>query len=113
MAELGADASKLHADVGAHAHKRGIERLFAVGTLSAAAVEAFGAQGEHFEDKAALIAALQSRLHSGVTCLIKGSHSAGMEQVVVDLKQAALKQAASKQGALKDRKPGEGTSHAA
>ena len=108
MAELGADTRLLHAAVGAHAQQRGIEQLFAVGPLSVAAVEAFGAHGEHFEDKAALIAALQSRLHSGVTCLIKGSHSAGMEQVVVALKQAALKP-----GTLKDHKPGEGTSHAA
>ena len=108
MAELGADTRLLHAAVGAHAQQRGIEHLFAVGPLSVAAVEAFGAHGEHFEDKAALIAALQSRLHSGVTCLIKGSHSAGMEQVVVALKQAALKP-----GTLKDHKPGEGTSHAA
>ena len=113
MAELGADARSLHAAVGAHAQQRGIEQVFAVGPLSVAAVAAFGAQGEHFEDKAALIGALQARLHSGVTCLIKGSHSAGMEQVVVELKQAALKQAALKQGALKDHKPGEGTSHAA
>jgi len=112
MAELGADARALHAEVGAHARKRGIEHLFAVGPLTAAAVEAFGAQGEHFENKPALIAALQSRLHSGVTCLIKGSHSAGMEQVAAELKQVALKQATSKHAASKDRQSGEGTSHA-
>jgi len=112
MAELGADACALHAEVGAHARKRGIEHLFAVGPLTAAAVEAFGAQGEHFENKPALIAALQSRLHSGVTCLIKGSHSAGMEQVAAELKQVALKQATSKHAASKDRQSGEGTSHA-
>jgi len=87
MAELGADARTLHADVGARARKRGIERLFAVGPLGVAAVEAFGMQGEHFDDKAALIAALQLRLHRGVTCLIKGSHSAGMEQVVAALRK--------------------------
>ena len=112
MAELGADACALHAEVGAHARKRGIEHLFAVGPLTTAAVEAFGAQGEHFENKPALIAALQSRLHSGVTCLIKGSHSAGMEQVVAELKQVALKQATSKHATSKDRQSGEGTSHA-
>jgi UDP-N-acetylmuramoyl-tripeptide--D-alanyl-D-alanine ligase len=107
MAELGADARALHASVGVHARQRGIEHLLAVGPLSAAAVEAFGARAELYEDKAALIAAMQSRLHSGATCLIKGSHSAGMEQVV-----AALKQVTLKENALKHRTQGEGTSNA-
>lgn len=81
MAELGPDAQALHAGVGARARERGIERLFAVGPLGAATVEAFGRNGEHFDDKQALIAALKPRLHGGVTLLIKGSRSAGMEVV--------------------------------
>ena len=87
MAELGADARALHAGVGTQAREHGIQHLFAVGTLSAAAVEAFGGNGEHFADKPSLIAALRSRLHAGVTCLVNGSHSAGMEQVVAELGQ--------------------------
>jgi UDP-N-acetylmuramoyl-tripeptide--D-alanyl-D-alanine ligase len=85
MAELGADARALHAGIGTRARERGVDRLFAVGPLGTATVEAFGAGGEHFEDKAALIAALQTQLHAGVTCLVKGSRSAGMEQVVAAL----------------------------
>jgi UDP-N-acetylmuramoyl-tripeptide--D-alanyl-D-alanine ligase len=85
MAELGTGARTLHAQVGRHAANRGIDRLLAVGPLSAAAVEAFGSNGEHFTDKASLIAALQARLHGGVTCLVKGSRSAAMEQVVAAL----------------------------
>ncbi|WP_108471918.1 UDP-N-acetylmuramoyl-tripeptide--D-alanyl-D-alanine ligase [Rhodanobacter thiooxydans] len=85
MAELGAEARALHAGIGERARARGIERLFAVGPLGAATVEAFGAGGEHFEDKAALVVVLQAQLHAGVTCLVKGSRSAGMEQVVVAL----------------------------
>ncbi len=85
MAELGPDARALHAGIGVRARERGVERLFAVGPLGVATVEAFGAGGEHFEDKAALIAVLQAQLHAGVTCLVKGSRSAGMEQVVVAL----------------------------
>ena len=85
MAELGPDARALHAGIGTHARERGVERLFAVGPLGAATVEAFGARGEHFNDKAALIAALQTQLHGGITCLVKGSRSAGMEQVVAAL----------------------------
>jgi UDP-N-acetylmuramoyl-tripeptide--D-alanyl-D-alanine ligase len=85
MAELGTDARALHAGIGERARMRGIDRLFAVGPLGAATVEAFGAGGEHFDDKAALIVALQAQLHAGVTCLVKGSRSAGMEQVVASL----------------------------
>jgi UDP-N-acetylmuramoyl-tripeptide--D-alanyl-D-alanine ligase len=85
MAELGAEARALHAGIGERASERGVDRLFAVGPLGVATVEAFGAGGEHFDDKAALIAALKSRVHAGVTCLVKGSRSAGMEQVVAAL----------------------------
>jgi len=85
MAELGADAKALHAGIGRRAHERGVDRLFAVGPLGVATVEAFGANAEHFSDKSALIAALRERLHAGVTCLVKGSRSAGMEQVVAAL----------------------------
>src|SRR5215469_1704877 len=55
MAELGDNTVALHAGIGEHARHRGIDRLFAVGPLSAAAVKAFGERGEHFADKAALI----------------------------------------------------------
>lgn len=88
MAELGKDARALHAAVGAQARASGIERLFAVGPLSVAAVEAFGAGGAHYADKASLVAALQAGLHGDVSCLVKGSHSAGMEQVVQALEHA-------------------------
>ncbi len=42
MAELGADAERLHAHIGALAKASGIHHLRAVGKLSRAAVEAFG-----------------------------------------------------------------------
>jgi UDP-N-acetylmuramoyl-tripeptide--D-alanyl-D-alanine ligase len=94
MAELGVDARALHAGVGRHARERGIQKLFAVGRLNAAAVEAFGEGGTHYADKVGLIDALRAQVHAGVTCLVKGSHSAGMEQVV-----AALKSGQPKEGA--------------
>lgn len=98
MAELGADARALHAGVGRHARERGIQKLFAVGPLNTAAVEAFGTGGAHYADKTTLIDALQAQWHAGITCLVKGSHSAGMEQVVA---------------ALKNWQPKEGAPHAA
>ncbi|WP_243042593.1 UDP-N-acetylmuramoyl-tripeptide--D-alanyl-D-alanine ligase [Dyella sedimenti] len=99
MAELGENAVALHAGIGEHARQRGIDRLFAVGPLSVAAVKAFGEHGEHFADKAALTAALKQQLHGGVTCLVKGSRSSGMDQVVAALRD--------------DKKTGEGASDAA
>ena len=81
MAELGAQARALHAGLGERARQCGIDRLFAVGPLGVATVQAFGVGGDHFDDKPALIAALRAQLRPGVTCLVKGSRSAGMEQV--------------------------------
>ena len=95
MAELGANASALHADIGRLARERGIDRLFAVGPLSAAAVTAFGADGAHFADQAALLDTLRAQLHAGVTCLVKGSRSAGMDRVTSALRSAT---SPSKQG---------------
>jgi UDP-N-acetylmuramoyl-tripeptide--D-alanyl-D-alanine ligase len=92
MAELGENAAALHAGIGERARVHGIDRLLAVGPLSASAVKAFGERGEHFADKAALAGALKQQLHGGVTCLIKGSRSAGMDQVVVALRDNKKKE---------------------
>ena len=86
MAELGANARAMHAGIGERARKQGIDRLFAVGPLSAAAVETFGEHGAHYTDKQALAKALNEQLHGSVTLLVKGSRSAGMEQVVAALR---------------------------
>jgi UDP-N-acetylmuramoyl-tripeptide--D-alanyl-D-alanine ligase len=86
MAELGATAAVLHAGIGALARERGIERLFATGPLAKSAVESFGERGEHFDDKAALAAAVRAALHADVTLLVKGSRSSAMEQVIAALK---------------------------
>ncbi len=85
MAELGAGAEALHAAVGTQARAAGISRLFSVGRLSRATSVAFGDAGAHFDDQAALIAALRAALRAGVTCLVKGSRSSGMERVVAAL----------------------------
>jgi UDP-N-acetylmuramoyl-tripeptide--D-alanyl-D-alanine ligase len=87
MAELGPQARALHEGIGVRAKAAGIERLFAVGPLSAAAAKAFGAGSEHHADKTALAASLARQLHGGITVLVKGSRSAGMEQVVSLLKE--------------------------
>jgi UDP-N-acetylmuramoyl-tripeptide--D-alanyl-D-alanine ligase len=85
MAELGGDARALHAAIGRQARARGIERLYAVGPLSAATVQAFGTGATHYSEQSALIDALRTQLHAGVSCLIKGSRSAAMDRVVAAL----------------------------
>lgn len=85
MAELGPQASRLHARCGALARARGIERLFAVGPLSVAAADAFGAGASHHASIENLIDELQEHWQPGVTALVKGSRSARMERVVAAL----------------------------
>lgn len=82
MKELGIETRKLHAEVGEAAQTFGVKRLYAVGEASEAAVDAFGDDAWHFENRDSLIRALQNDLRAGVVCLIKGSRSMGMEHVV-------------------------------
>ena len=88
MAELGDDAVKMHAEIGAYAKAADIETFYALGKLTPEAVKAFGASGKHFESVEALVDALKKQMNSNVTVLVKGSRSARMERVV-DLIQAA------------------------
>jgi UDP-N-acetylmuramoyl-tripeptide--D-alanyl-D-alanine ligase len=88
MGELGEGAELLHADIGAQARRAGIQRLWTVGRLSAAASRAFGDGARHFNDQPALLAALAPALaqaSAGLRCLVKGSRSAAMEKVVAEL----------------------------
>ncbi len=83
MRELGSDGEKLHFDSGQLAQQLGINYLFATGTLSKAAVKAFGNNAFHFADHENLINALkQHQLNENVVMLVKGSRSMHMEQVV-------------------------------
>jgi UDP-N-acetylmuramoyl-tripeptide--D-alanyl-D-alanine ligase len=87
MRELGAEAVRFHADIGAKAKAVGIEQLYALGELSRHSAAAFGG-GYHFNTHAALIAQLRHDLntHSGVYMLIKGSRGMKMEQIIQALK---------------------------
>ncbi len=82
MGELGDDAVWLHQRIGEMARAEGIERLYAVGELSRAAVHSFGKGGRHFSDRQALIETLGNELTPEMTLLIKGSRSMHMEEVV-------------------------------
>lgn len=86
MAELGPDGERLHAEIGAHARAAGIERLFTVGTLAAAAASAFGEGARHFASQADAVAALRAAMAPPLAILVKGSRSSAMERVVQGLR---------------------------
>uniref|UniRef100_UPI0028D816CA glutamate ligase domain-containing protein n=1 Tax=uncultured Stenotrophomonas sp. TaxID=165438 RepID=UPI0028D816CA len=82
MRELGPDGEALHAHAGRRAREAGLKRLYTLGTLSAAASQAFGDGGQHFHSHDALAAALADELRAGVRCLVKGSRGSAMDKIV-------------------------------
>ena len=82
MGELGADAAQFHREIGIAARELGIEKMFAMGTLSAGAVQEFGAGARHFDNVEALYAALDKELDEQTVVLVKGSRFMKMERVV-------------------------------
>jgi len=85
MAELGADAPKMHADIGFYAKQKGISQLFTFGELSQLAAKAFGSKAQHFSTVEDLISSLKPLMHKGVMVLVKGSRFMQMERVVSQL----------------------------
>ena len=61
MGEVGDQGPAFHAEVGAYARERGIETLWAAGALSAHAAARLRRRRAHFDDVAALLAALAER----------------------------------------------------
>jgi UDP-N-acetylmuramoyl-tripeptide--D-alanyl-D-alanine ligase len=82
MRELGENSVALHREIGAYARTAGIDQLWGVGPELEICVEAFGASGRHFDDRNAVLDQLDGQFGEGDTVLIKGSRSAGMEQVL-------------------------------
>ncbi|QZN95088.1 UDP-N-acetylmuramoyl-tripeptide--D-alanyl-D-alanine ligase [Symbiopectobacterium purcellii] len=90
MGELGEDAEACHQQVGEVARDAGIDVVLSIGTLSQA-ISLNSERGEHFSDRAALIARLQTLLstHGTISILVKGSRSSAMEHVVHALQENA------------------------
>ena len=89
MFELGAKGEELHRDVGRLARECGIGRLYALGTLSAAAAEAFGRGATHYSDREMLINDLGSQLDETTTVLIKGSRGMKMDEIADSISMPA------------------------
>ena len=88
MGEVGEQGKLFHAQAGEQARELGIEALFALGVLSAAASQSFG-RARHFDDMPALIAAVLEALPGTASVLVKGSRFMQMERVVQALAQHA------------------------
>ena len=82
MGELGDDAATFHAAIGTEARRAGIEKLYALGTLSKHSVREFGSGAHHFERIEELQDALEKELDENTTVLVKGSRFMKMERVV-------------------------------
>jgi UDP-N-acetylmuramoyl-tripeptide--D-alanyl-D-alanine ligase len=87
MGELGADAAKMHAEIGVYAKQKGIDQLLALGENSVHAVQAFGANATHYASLQANIHAASGLMKKGVNVLVKGSRFMQMERVVDALEQ--------------------------
>ena len=88
MGEIGPDRLSLHAEIGSFAKAQGIERLFALGEATRAAVEAFGSAGRHCATPEELSAAVAPLLDANTTVLVKGSRFMRMERVADALADA-------------------------
>jgi UDP-N-acetylmuramoyl-tripeptide--D-alanyl-D-alanine ligase len=82
MGEVGDQGPGLHAEVGAYARGRGIDRLYTLGELSR------GMGGVHFESMEALQAAVRLHLPAVQSVLVKGSRFMKMERVVQSIAAA-------------------------
>ncbi|GAA5523932.1 UDP-N-acetylmuramoyl-tripeptide--D-alanyl-D-alanine ligase [Microbulbifer aestuariivivens] len=93
MAELGADAERMHREMGELARDRGLDALYTLGPLGMAACVAFaegtGKPRHNFREHRALVEALSRELDDSTTVLVKGSRSARMERVVQALTESA------------------------
>jgi UDP-N-acetylmuramoyl-tripeptide--D-alanyl-D-alanine ligase len=82
MGELGTHGRRLHREAGRAARAAGVERLFAVGDLSRAAVDTFGEGARHYDNRDALIDDLRRNVDDTITLLVKGSRSMHLEQII-------------------------------
>jgi UDP-N-acetylmuramoyl-tripeptide--D-alanyl-D-alanine ligase len=93
MGEVGDQGPQFHAEAGTLAKAQGIEMLFALGSQSTHAVQAFGGAGaRHFENMASLMAAVHAALPEVGSMLVKGSRFMKMEQVVQAVEAATEQQ---------------------
>jgi len=82
MGEVGERGPEFHEEIGRYARERGVDRLYAIGDLCRAAVEAFGSGARHFATIEELIAVAREEVVADAAALVKGSRIMRMERVV-------------------------------
>jgi UDP-N-acetylmuramoyl-tripeptide--D-alanyl-D-alanine ligase len=82
MGELGDEAKELHAEAGRFAKAHGVDRLYTVGPMAAAAANAFGKGAQQCDNHEEASNVLNQELAADVTALVKGSRLSQMEHVV-------------------------------
>jgi UDP-N-acetylmuramoyl-tripeptide--D-alanyl-D-alanine ligase len=80
MLELGPDAPRFHAEIGAHADQRA-DVLVTVGPLSEAMAPPFHGEYHHAADAAEASELVRQLLHDGDFVLVKASNGVGLRQV--------------------------------
>lgn len=88
MAELGASAPSLHAEVLAAAHKAGVQALYTLGPSFGAARLKQVFAGQHCEDLAEMQQAVRGCLQAEDVCLIQGANHWGLSALARRLGQA-------------------------
>ena len=94
MGEVGLDGEQFHSQAGSLADELGIEHMFTLGELSAAAARS-NQHARHFDDMPTLIAAVLEELPQVASVLVKGSRFMRMERVVEAVTTSAAQQADS------------------
>lgn len=82
MGELGADAERMHAEIGDYIKGAGLDGLFALGKLTEHTVLQLAANAWHFDDATELAEELRKHMDEHTTVLVKGSRFMKMERVV-------------------------------
>jgi UDP-N-acetylmuramoyl-tripeptide--D-alanyl-D-alanine ligase len=98
MGEVGDQGPQFHAEVGAYARERGIDRMFTLGSLSEYSAQAFSVpsnsapHANHYAHRAELALALkQAVMHDPwASMLIKGSRFMAMEEFVTQILNTVL-----------------------
>jgi UDP-N-acetylmuramoyl-tripeptide--D-alanyl-D-alanine ligase len=81
MGEVGQEGPQFHTEAGRYAKERGIEQLYAMGSLAQSAVKAFGS-AKHFDSVEDLNAAVRADMAQVNSVLVKGSRFMRMERTV-------------------------------
>jgi len=87
MGELGAQSESMHIEIAEHARDKGVDALFLIGPHAEVMAASFGEGAVAVPSMEAMKELVKNRLDEGVRLLVKGSRSAGMEQLVIALKE--------------------------